>query len=226
MSSQDERPFQGFLDLRFADIEYELWTLGEFLETLEKQLPTLVSLERWHRGGETERQDNDEEPNYAQLAAEDLFENVIPTLFRNPFVVCLWAAYESAVTGVARYLKETLGSQLSLSMLRGGFLDRAHTYFKAVLKVPLWSDTEEKDGLRALATVRNAIAHCNGVLESMSQEDRKKVRDVMRKDRGVLEKVGRVVVSGDFLRDTYQLVDRAVRGLLNRARLVSVEEPR
>src|SRR4051794_32777742 len=110
---EDEMRF----DLRYAEIEYELWALNYMLEVIE------LAIERFSQDGETKvleklRRDgweaDDAERQFAWQEILEIQEHVLPRFMRGPFIVSLWACFEASVRAVARSLQSEAESSESL----------------------------------------------------------------------------------------------------------------
>ena len=209
------------LDFRFVEIDYELWALGEYLDALERQLPTIADEKRAQTHAYLQAEGLDWDDPEAALAFQELYEvveNVLPRFLRGPFLVTLWALYESAVTEIANYLRQQQNQALKLQDIRGDFLDRARKYFDHVLGFPLCTDTRTWERLRMLMILRNALAHANGRVEAVSEQAREKIRNWTRMGVGVAIENGNLLFTEAFVRETYALVRESLAGLIERVR--------
>jgi hypothetical protein len=152
------------LDWRFIDIEYELWALGESLGFIGPQIQGLGDQERIRRFAELREKGWDEDEGERALVFHDLdalTSNVLPRFFRGPFLVALWAAYESAALELADYERNRLHLQPGPEEGRGALISRVRRYYDEVLGLPHEMDSRRWDRLIDLMHVRNAIAHGN-----------------------------------------------------------------
>ncbi len=149
----------------------------------------------------------------------EIVELVIPRFFRSPFVVMLWAAYESAVIQISNLLREKKGTALSIRDLRAdNFIEQAQKYFQHVLYFPILTDKKSRDRLEMLRILRNAIAHSNGRVEAIKNEkDRKKIRDWAKKDLGISTIDGNLIFSKKFLNESFKIVNESITELIERA---------
>ena len=86
-------------------------------------------------------------------------------------------------------------------------------YYRYVLQFELSTDNESWKRLKLLYDLRNAMAHANGRLDMVKGDKRKKR---ILSERGVEDRYGFIVVSGDFLRETFEVVKGEVSGLTGR----------
>ena len=196
------------------------------MDTLERQLLFLEGQAR----AQTDDllQENKFEMDEFDRAAEfqNLYERIehqLPRFFRNSFLVSLWAVYESAIIEIANYLRDQKGRTLGISDIRGNFLDQAKKYFDHVLEFPLCADNQVWERLKMLNVLRNAIAHSNGRMTAIQKESRKKIEGWERSNTGILSYYGDIMVSEDFLRETYLTVNKALNDLLQRVRSTTSE---
>lgn len=209
------------IDFRFVEIDYELWALGEYLDMLEQQLPVLRNQAReqtYAQLRDEEVEADDPEVDFAFQELDELVERVLPRFFRNPFLVTLWAIYESAIIGIADYLKEQQGQALGIQDIRGGFLDRARKYFDYVLELPLCTDAQVWQRLRMMMVLRNAIAHGNGRIAAINKGSQKKIESWAQGNIDISIPHGNLTISEHFLRETYTIVNESLNDLLHRVR--------
>src|SRR5688572_8272221 len=109
------------LDWRFIEIEYELWALGHLLGVLEQQVEFLRAQDELKTFAELKERGWDHDGAERQLASQELRDRqdyVIPRFLRGPFVVSLWACYESAVREVAEYYQRKRKVELGVRDVR------------------------------------------------------------------------------------------------------------
>src|SRR5271169_130595 len=153
------------IDLRFADVLYELSAAEQYIASFERQLPLLVKQERDNliaRINSEGLDNNDGETTLYQQEFYDLTENVLPRFFRGTIIVTVWAIFEAGVIDVAKQLKSEQNKTLDIDDLKGDFLERAKKYFRHILNLPLNDSSKEWQHIKMLLVLRNAIAHCNG----------------------------------------------------------------
>ena len=210
-------------DFRFIEIEYELWALGHLRTVVEDQVVFLRHQDTQRTFAELRDQGWDHDEGERQLASQELDERqnfVIPRFFRGPFVVSLWASYESAVKEVAEYYQTKRGASLGWRDIRASnVLMQLDKYFHSVLGVPVDDHAERFALLEDLRAIRNAIAHANGKRRAMSDDQWRTVARVLKR-RGVPpdEYRGVIILSESFVRDAYEAVNASLRALVGRAR--------
>jgi hypothetical protein len=150
------------LDLRFSEIQHELYAIEQHRFATEAQLPSILETARERLQGEVSP---DDDPSYVQyeLSSIDSFiDDDMPRFFRYPTLISLWAVYEAAATDISKEIRKNVGQSLTIEDLRGDKLEKIKKYFEQVLKFPLVSDAQSVRYLRMLLILRNALAHGNG----------------------------------------------------------------
>ena len=214
------------LDLRFVEIEREIAALLHFVNQLEGGIQQLIDQDRV----KTEREIrgahqawDEPEIRMAHDALEDRAVNVYPRMMRGPFVVLLWACYESAVYGIARERQGALNARLALKNIRGEhFLDAALRYFAAVLNEPLDTDDDRLRQLEDLLIVRHVIAHGNGQAHLINKTARRRLASVLQRTPTLGLDDEYLRISHQFLLDCYDAVDMSLSALIDRIRGPSV----
>jgi hypothetical protein len=102
--------------------------------------------------------------------------------------------------------------------IRGNILNRAYKYFDYVLKFPLFNDINVKNRLEMIRVLRNALAHGNGRLNAISNEnDLKKIKKWGKDNIGITV-YDNVVLSDTFLKNSHKIINDALMDLLMRVR--------
>ena len=196
----------------------ELLVLERHLEIIEKQI------EQGRKAADDEvtikcrmldPEDPDGPAEYGLLIQERDFQVdfVHPRVLRGPFLVTLFAAYESAVTEIARRIQESKGVRISLrDIRRNGFLSQSRKYYEGVLQFELSTSNERWERMRLLSKLRNAIAHANGRVETIGVE---KAEELMRWP-GISKEMDCIIVSEVFLRETFGVVKDDLEDLVAR----------
>ncbi len=210
------------LEFRYIAIEYELWALGHMLDVIEPAMRRLAADDERKTFDELRSNGWDHDEAEVDLAVQDLSEKrevVLPRFMRGPFIVALWACFESGVQSVARTRQRENGVQVALTELKGDFLSRAKRYFDALLKLPLDLDKDRLAKLADLYQIRNAFAHANGLQEGMSESEWRQLREALRRSNlPPDEHRGFVVPSQAYVRDAYEVVGGCLQDLVARAR--------
>jgi hypothetical protein len=217
-------------DFRLIEVEAELAALGEYLFALEAQLIYLRDQKRVQTLADlrqTGSEDDDVEIDLAHQELRLLVEHTYPKSFRGTFVVSLWAVYESGISEVADFLRRRIGATETLAELRrGSILRRAERYYKDVLGFPLHPDPGVWASLTELYAVRNAYAHANGRLSAMDAHVRETIDRLIGEQVGVSADLGDILLTEDYIRHVYSLVNAQVRDLVRRARAFASALPK
>jgi hypothetical protein len=209
-------------DDRLLDVSLEIFALEDYLKLLEKQIDHVRNSERLILDAVRNAQDlSQDDPDPVLQQAEwnyhDRVESLLPRFFRGPFLVALYAVYESAVTGIARLIQVQQGQKISLNDIRGDdFLDRAKKYYKHILRFELCEDNTSWQHVTMLSELRNAIAHTNGRLEMLSGRAKARIRDWEKKHIGIETDSGYIIVDSAFVQKTFGLVRGSLQGLIER----------
>jgi hypothetical protein len=210
------------IDLRYVTVEYELWGLGQVRQVLEATIDRLAredeaaTIAALREAGAT-IDDADVDIAYQDIAEKR--DYVLPRFVRGPFVIALWATFESLIQAIARERAKAMNAPLGMSQLRGDFIPKATLYFDAILRLPLESDPSRLIRLRDLYRVRNALVHANGNKEAMSEEDWNQLATALLR-RGVAADGyrGLVVLSPEYVASAFDDVSASLRDLVARAR--------
>jgi len=159
---------------------------------------------------------DDPEYHLEQQELDYLIEVALPRIFRGPFLLSLYAVYESAVTEIAALIQKKKAIKMSINDLKGDFLEKANKYFSDVLQFPLFLGNEAWQKINMLFVIRNAIAHTNGRIEMLNKSARQKIANWENQKRGISSTSGYLVVEEQFLKDTLKIVSNSLSDLINR----------
>ncbi len=201
------------VDFRLLEVSMELDTLEKYLELIEEEIKRGQEAAKEELEAKTRELSLDEvEWDILRQDYRHQVEFVRPRILRGPFLVTLFAVYETSVTEVASRIQKKRSGQISLDDIKGDLLNRAQKYYKHVLQFELSSNNKRWERLTVLADLRNAIAHTNGRLDMIEEKKREKILKI----NGVEDKLGFVIVSGAFLRETFTLVKDDLEDLVAR----------
>jgi hypothetical protein len=211
------------VDLRFVEIEAELWALSEFLRVIESQVQYLIAQDEVRMRAQLHEQGLPWEDPDVQLAFQEhdaRTQRVFPRFMRAPFLVALCASYEAAIEELANaHAKATKRSLLLQDIRARSWFDAARKYFDAVLLVPMDENAERLTAIRDLFVVRNAIAHANGQIRSVPTSKLKRLEEVIRQHSGGISiDDGLVTVESSFLEEAFANVNGSVRALVDKVR--------
>jgi hypothetical protein len=213
------------IDLRFVDLEYELWALDHLRDVIEQQVQFLKDQDHLRTFAELKEHGWDHDEAEWQLATQELDERqeiVIPRFFRGPFVVSLWACYESGIREVADYLQRTKKVVLNMRDIRAeNELAQAQKYFSHVLAFSLDDSSDRLAFLADLKLVRNALAHANGQKRAMSPEQWTRVSKALARHGAPVDDYrGFIIITCEFAKKAFEAVHASLHQLVTRARAV------
>lgn len=208
-------------DMDTLDIEAELSMLADYRELLEEHLEHAVSKEEVVRNERLAQASKAEtEEDYwieSQMAHQDADWAIekYRRLFRGPFIIALWAFFESSVQTLAELIRVQRKAQLRFADFSGSVLQKAWKYYPHVLGFPV-GDDGTKSRLSELYELRCALAHSNGYLSLMEENDRARLKKLIKHRPGLELAVDRVLMTKEFLEREHELVERVVDDLLMR----------
>lgn len=206
------------IDLRFVEVLYELDATAKYISSFEAQLPSLVKQEEenaFDRIREEHLNMDDGEADLIRQELYDLTENVLPRFFRNAILVTVWSIFESAIIDIAKELQSERRKVLNIDDLKGDFLERTKKYFHHILDVPLNVGDKEWQRINMLRVLRNAIAHCNGRVETITKDkDLKDIQNWEKNRIGLSVAAGNLMFSKDFIEETYDCVNSFLTNLI------------
>lgn len=211
------------VDLRFVEIESELWALGEFLRVIESQVQYLIAQDEVRMRAELREQGLPWEDPDVQLAFQEhdaRAKRVFPRFMRAPFLVALCATYESAIEELANgQAKATKRSLLLKDIQARSWFNAARKYFEAVLLVPMDENPERLTAIGELFEIRNAFAHGNGQMRSVPDSKLKRLEEIIRQHSGEISiDDGLLTLESVFLKNAFANVDGSIRELVNKIR--------
>jgi hypothetical protein len=210
------------IDFSYVYVEYELWALGHMLGVIEPTIEFLAQQNEAELVADLEARGwihDDAERQFVYQDIAEVRDYVLPRFMRGPFVVALWASFESTVRQVAWARSAEIGVSSRFKVGRGSFLARASGYFERRLALPLDLDAERYARLVDLYAVRNALAHANGLKDGMSAQEWRQLSQVgIRRGAPVDEWHDMLVLPHDFVERAYADVSGCVRDLVTRAR--------
>lgn len=207
------------IDFRLLDVELELSDLNYYVDFLEKQIRERQADYR----SELQKIIKEERltPDDSDWQIVDVYEHMadfwIPWVFRAPFIISLYAVYESSVTKIANLIQKQRGIKIPINEERKTFnLDRAKECFDDILNFSLYSDKTAWERIRTLSTLRHAFAHANGRIEMLTDNIKDKISIFERQKIGISSENGFIVLEEGFLRDTLSMVSHSLNDLVER----------
>jgi hypothetical protein len=110
------------IDLRYVEVEYELWALRHMLNVIEPAIAHLSAEDEAETLAELRGRgwiDDEAEYDLARQETREKREYVLPRFMRGPFLIALAACFESGVTSIAHAKQRELHAALCIDDLRG-----------------------------------------------------------------------------------------------------------
>jgi regulator of replication initiation timing len=210
------------VDFRFVDLDFELSSLEKHRQILEEQLTFVKEQERVRLRARLMSPELEMENAERQLAHEEvnvLVEEMLPRFFRGPYLVALWALFESGVIEIADYLAKAKQLLLRLRDIRGRDpKDQWNKYYTQIAGYPLDFTDPTWKRLEELRQVRHVLVHANGRLDLAEESARRKLNKWCGENRGLSAHFNLLIVSADYAQAAQTLVTETLSGLISRVR--------
>ena len=206
-------------DFRLLDVSGELYALEDHLQLIEMQMEHVQKDERLRVDAYIKKEGlclDDPEWHAAFQEYDHRIDFLLPRFFRGPFLVALYAVYESAVTEIARLIQDKKAQKITINDLKGDFLERAKKYYKHILKFDLYSEEEAWHRVKMLSELRNAFAHANGRLEMLNKKSRETIQKWERQNLGISSYYGYVICEARTVEDIFSTVRASLEDLVAR----------
>jgi hypothetical protein len=199
------------IDLRFVDLEVQLYLFEDYIDMINNQID-LISAGEKQRMLKKWTQEDLRENRSIEDSIDDFIEIYIPQLLYNGLYVNIWSFFESSIFHIAKYIQEEQRCHIGIKEIKGPFIEQASKYYDYILKIPLIVSRLDNlyTNLRQIYTIRNAIVHDNARMANISNEDRKKdIQKIM--DKGNTITIERsfernIIVNPEFLKEAqYQI---------------------
>ena len=200
------------LDFRLLDASIELDALGDHLQLIESEMHRLQKTDRLKVDKYIRNKDlTPDDPEWYGTLQEyhDRIES-LPRLFRGPFLVSLFATYESIVTEIANLIRDGQSQKITIEDLKGDFLERAKKYYQHILRFELCSQQEIWNRIRMLSALRNAYAHRNERMDMLTKKVKSQIGSYMQ-GFGISIHYGYIICDATTVDEMF----RAVRGSLD-----------
>lgn len=207
------------LDFRLLDVSLELYALEDHYELIEKQIANLSKIEKTALDEYIKKESltpDDPEWDLARYECDQKVEFLLPRFFWGAFIVSLYAVLETSITEIARLLQQAQKQGISITDLRGDFLERANKYYKYILNFELCNDTKTWQRIKHLASVRHAIAHANGRMDMVNEKNRKAIKTLEKHDIGISSYNNYVLLDSVFAKETFSKVRTMLEDLVDR----------
>lgn len=201
-------------DFTLLLVSIELDTLREHLELIEQQAKWAQNDAESRFQADMEKLPSFDEAEWGMLRQEYNYrvDFVIPRVLRNPFLVSLFAVYETTVLEIAGLIQKKQNVRIPLNDLKGDLLERAKKYYSEILQFELSKSNVSWERLALLSDLRNVIAHTNGRIDTIADSKRER----LLKSKGVYDWLDFVLVDEAFLKETYALVKDEIEALMER----------
>jgi hypothetical protein len=210
-------------ETRLLETRIELSGLTHARELMEKQIQLLCEERRKEAGAQVRELANqgvEWEDGEIQLVFQErdyAIEHLYPRLFRGPFLVTLWAIYEAGLKEVARFVKRAKNIDLDIDEISGHDVRRkARRYFEAVLQVTFGTGSSRAGDIGKVYKVRNAFAHANGRLRSLTPDVLRTVVSMIAEGH-LEETLGYIVPTDRYVAAASEVIHTELSGLVDEA---------
>ena len=207
------------IDFRLLEISAELYALEDHLRLIEGEIVRIQKDEQLRVDSYMKKEGlcpDEPEWHAAQQEYDHYIDFLLPRFFRGPFLVALYAVYESAVTEIARLIQGKKGQKITINDLKGDFLQRAEKYYKHILEFDLYSEQKVWRRVKMLSELRNAFAHVNGRLEMLNKKSRETIQKWERQNLGISTYYGYVICEARTVEDIFDTVRASLEDLVAR----------
>ena len=190
--------------LEFVEEQSQKWTTNALKAQLQELAIDLQCAEDWYVEWDLKNQEWELQTEF-----------ILPKILHSPFLVTLFALYETTVTEVANLLQRKQNTKISIADLKGSLLTRVKKYFGEVIQFEYSSSNQNWERITHLSRLRNAIVHANARFDMMHKERQKRTRKLLNV-KGVYECYGYILVTKAFLKETFFLVKEELESLASR----------
>ncbi|MCD4811360.1 hypothetical protein K8R14_02000 [bacterium] len=169
------------LDDPLLEASCEIYAIDDYYKALEDQIEHAQQIQKSQMNNYLTQHKitpDDFAWHEATSKYDQLIDDLIPRFFRGPFLISLYALYESIVSEIATAISTLNPHMKSFSSFRKkknlSFIESARVYYAEVLGNELCPDATIWEQLIILSKLRNAVAHANGRIESLSPPHVKK----------------------------------------------------
>ena len=206
-------------DFRLLDVSLELHALQDHLKLVEEQIAHIGKTEKIRLDALIRKEGlSPEEPDWHEAIQEhtEKIEFLLPRFLRAPFLVALYAVYESAVTEVARLMQKRQSQPISIDDLRGDLRERAKKYYNHILKFKLCPNPGDWHRITMLSELRNAIAHANGRVEMLNPVAQRKISAWEKQKLGLSTFYGYIIIEAELANNLLEGVRSSLTDLVDR----------
>ncbi len=143
-------------------------------------------------------------------------EIILPKLVWGPFLIALFAAYESSITEISKLIQEKKSLKIAIDQIKGDFLERAKLYFKEILNFQLYVNETDWKNITTLLVLRNVYAHTNGQFELLKPGVKNKIKKLEEQQIGISENLDYVICERALAHKLLKSVQNSVSSLVDR----------
>ncbi len=166
-------------DLRLVEIFLELEILKKHLSVIDQQIGRLVAMGEQNLHADLKKYAGDSDKLNELIAIFEWERDVMyPRMFRGPFLMSLYAVFESAVREVTLSMKNKKHAGIALDDLHGDFLERIRRYYRHVLKLDWLDNPPAWQEMVALTLTRHLFVNTNGRTDHLSKEEKDRLREM------------------------------------------------
>ena len=206
------------VDSRLLDASIELYALEKHLQLIESQMKHIQKTARSKAKTYIRKEGlcpDDPEWHIAWQKYDDLIDQ-LPRFFRGPFLVSLYAVYESIVTEIGCLIQDKQFQKIAINDLRGDFLEKAKKYYKHILQFELYSEEKVWHQVKMLSELRNAFAHTNGRLDMLNERSRNTIKKWVQQKRGILTYYDYIICEKKIVAEIFGAVRSSLEDLIER----------
>ena len=207
------------VDFRLFDVSMELYALEEHYKLIEKQILHLNQIEKKALAEYREKENlipEDADWDIARQEFDHKVEFLLPRFFWGPFIVSLYAVFETSVMEIAILMQKNMNQGIAINDLRGDFLEKAKKYYKYILNFELYNNENHWQHIRFLTDIRHAIAHANGRMDRLKGKIKKKIIKLEKQNIGVSTYYNYALVDSHFSWKAFSAVKSILEDLVDR----------
>lgn len=205
------------LDFRLLDVSLEIHALEDQYDLIKEQLIHFQSVESKKLDDLSKKLTLDEADwHFANQEYNHKIDFLYPRFFWGPFIVALYAVYETAVIEIAKLIQQTQKQKISINDLKGNFLERASLYYKHVINFELCNNNSTWEKIKILSELRNAIAHSNGRTDMLNKNTRNRIRNLEKQKIGITTHYRFIIFDETYIKTTFESVRSTLNDLVER----------
>lgn len=203
------------LDDPLLEVSCEVYAINKYHKFIEEQIENLQQMykDRLEAHLKTHRLTADD-PEWHEAIDEyySWVDFLFPRFFRGPFIVSLYALYESIVLEVATLIRASNPKYQSINSFKkkniySDFLEQMQNYYKIILRIEICPDSFTWERLVIISKLRNALAHANGRIDSLKPLTMQhKIIKISHDIEGIDINSGYLIFSRDFVDQSTQIV--------------------